>query len=91
MKKIFSILMIALLGAAACNTVKDEPVPMSGDGDGKGKVTLVMGLELPNSLLATRGAMSTDPAIDNVYVAIFGGEGYLNDYAKAVPCSTLQN
>ena len=83
MKKILYMLSIALLGATACNTVKDMPEPMVGNG----KVTYVMGINVPGIGVNTRGAMDTQPVIDNIYVAVFGNEGYLNDYAKAEPCN----
>ena len=83
MKKILYMLSIALLGATACNTAKDMPEPMVGNG----KVTYVMGINVPGIGVNTRGAMDTQPVIDNIYVAVFGNEGYLNDYAKAEPCN----
>lgn len=84
MKKFVYILFIALLGATACSMNEiGQPEPM----DGNGKVTFVMGLEFPEVFPATRAAMSHVPAIENVYVAVFGGQGYINDYVKAVPCN----
>lgn len=84
MKKILYILSIALLGATACSVNEiGQPEPMNENG----KVTYVMGLEFPEIFVATRGAMADNPIIDNVYVAVFGGNGYLNDYAKAEPCN----
>ncbi len=88
MKKILYIFSIALLGATACSINEIEQLkPM----DENGKVTYVMGLEFPEIFVATRGAMADNPVIDNVYVAVFGSEGYLNDYAKAVPCDASGN
>ena len=84
MKKIFYILLIALLGATACS-VKEMGQPESENNNGK--VTFVMGLEFPEVFIATRGAMSENPIIDDVHVAVFGNEGYLNEYVKAVPCN----
>ncbi len=84
MKKIFCILLIALLGATACS-VKEMGQPESVNNNGK--VTFVMGLEFPEVFIATRGAMSENPIIDDVHVAVFGNEGYLNEYVKAVPCN----
>lgn len=83
MKKILYILSIALLGATAC-TLHEQPEFSQQDGT----VTFVMGLEFPEATVSTRGAMDTDPIIDNIYVAVFGGEGYINDYVKAVPCNS---
>lgn len=81
MKKILTILSIALLGVTAC-TLHEQPEPVQQDGT----VTFVMGLEFPDASVATRGAMGHQPIIDDIHVAVFGGEGYLNDYVKAVPC-----
>lgn len=84
MKKIFYILSIALLGATACSINElGQPEPINDNG----KVTFVMGLEFPEVFIATRGAMSENPIIDDVHVAVFGNEGYLNEYVKAVPCN----
>ena len=48
-------------------------------------MTFVMGLEFPDVFVATRAAMDTDPIIDDIHVALFGSEGYINDYVKAIP------
>ena len=84
MKKILYILSIALLGATACSVQEMDQLEPKNEN---GKVTYIMGLQFPEVLVATRGAMDTDPIIDNVYVAVFGDKGYLNDYAKAEPCN----
>lgn len=84
MKKILYILSIALLGATACSVQDMDQLEPKNEN---GKVTYIMGLQFPEVLVATRGAMDTDPIIDNVYVAVFGNNGYLNDYAKAEPCN----
>lgn len=84
MKKIFYILSIALLGAMSCS-VNELGQPESVNE--KGKVTFVMGLEFPEVFIATRGEMAENPYIDDVHVAVFGNEGYLNEYVKAVPCN----
>ena len=88
MKKILYILSIALLGATACSVQDMDQLEPKNEN---GKVTYIMGLQFPEVLVATRGAMDTDPIIDNVYVAVFGNEGYLNDYAKAEPCDAAGN
>ena len=83
MKKLIYILLIALLGATACSISEPE---QSQPANEDGKVTFIMGIEFPEIFVATRAAMDTNPIIDNVYVAVFGGEGYINDYVKAIPC-----
>lgn len=88
MKKILYILSIALLGATACSVQDMDQLEPKNEN---GKVTYIMGLQFPEVLVATRGAMDTDPIIDNVYVAVFGDKGYLNDYAKAEPCDASGN
>ena len=80
MKKILYILSIALLGVTACN-LNEQPEPVQQDGT----VTFVMGIEFPDVFVATRAAMDTDPIIDDIHVALFGNEGYINDYVKAIP------
>ena len=80
MKKILYILSIALLGVTACN-LHEQPEPVQQDGT----VTFVMGIEFPDVFVATRAAMDTDPIIDDIHVALFGSEGYINDYVKAIP------
>jgi len=82
MKKILYIFLIALLGATACN-LHEQTLNSAGPD---GTVTFVMGLEFPEGFVATRAAMGTDPIIDDIHVAVFGGEGYINDYVQAVPC-----
>lgn len=81
MKKILNILFIALLGAVSC-TLND---PVSPDQE-SGKVTLMMKVSFPETFVVTKGDMGIQPSIDNIYVAVFGTEHYLNDYVKAVPC-----
>lgn len=92
MKKILYILSIALLGATACS-VSDFDQQESMNGNIKGKVTFVMGLEFPEIFVATRGQgeMAQNPVIEDVHVAVFGGEGYVNDYVKATPCDSQGN
>ena len=82
MKKILYILSIALLGAVSCN-VRPLDEPKAPDG----KVTLMMKVTFPEVFITTRAAAGINPVIDNIYVATFGTNHYLNDYVKAVPCN----
>lgn len=82
MKKIIYILFAALLGAVSC-TVKEPDVLQPQDG----KVTFIMHTNFPEVLVNTKGtSMAETPNIDNIYVAVFGGNHYLNEYIKAIPC-----
>ena len=83
MKKYLYILTALLLGAVSCS-VEGPAVPDVKENDGT--VDFIMKVTLPEPIEATKGAMNDQPIIDNLYVAVFGGEGYLNDYTRAVRC-----
>ena len=83
MKKILYILSIALLGAVSCKNNILEDINTNPEG----KVTIRMSVILPEAALSTRGVQAEQPIIDDIYVATFGTEHYLNDYVKAVPCA----
>ena len=88
MKKIIYILVAALLGAVSC-TVKGPDVPQPQND---GTVTLMMHVNFPEVLVDTKATtMAETPNIDNIYVAVFGGNHYLNEYVKAVPCDSDGN
>ena len=83
MKKIIYILFAALLGAVSCNVIGPEVSLPQEDG----KVTIMMHVNFPEVLVNTKATtMAETPNIDNIYVAVFGGNHYLNEYVKAVPC-----
>ncbi|MBQ8069400.1 MAG: hypothetical protein IJ202_00930 [Bacteroidales bacterium] len=84
MKKYIYILTAFLLGTVSCS-VDGPSAPEQKENDGK--VTLMMKVTLPEPIEVTKGAMADQPIIDNLYVAVFGGEGYLNDYTRAVRCN----
>ncbi|MBQ9878066.1 MAG: hypothetical protein IJM29_04075 [Bacteroidales bacterium] len=87
MKKIIYILFAALIGAVSC-TINGPEVPQPQDG----KVTIMMKVTFPEVLVSTKGTdMADTPNIDNIYVATFGTNHYLNDYVKAVPCDSQGN
>lgn len=86
MKKFIYIIFAALLGLVSC-TVAEPVTPGQVDG----KVTILMSVTLPEPVVTTKGAMGVDPVIDNIYVATFGTEHYLNDYVQAVPCDEVGN
>ena len=79
MKKYIYILSALLFGVVSCT----EKVPSFVE-DGEEKVTIDMTVSFPD--LATKaGERGDNPSIDNIYVAVFGSKGYLNDYARAIP------
>lgn len=83
MKKYIYILTTLLLGAVSCS-VDGPAIPDVNEKDGK--VEFIMKVTLPEPIIVTKGAMADQPVIDNLYVAVFGTEGYLNDYTRAVRC-----
>lgn len=83
MKKFLYILTALLFGAVSCSV--DGPTAPEVD-DNDGKVDFIMKVTLPEPLEVTKGDMDDQPVIDNLYIAVFGGEGYLNDYTRAVRC-----
>ena len=83
MKKYLYILIALLFGAVSCSV--DGPKTLDAETQ-EGKVTVLMKVTLPEPLMATKGIMADEPVIDNLHVAVFGGNGYLNDYTRAVRC-----
>ena len=81
MKKYYYIIATLILGLTACTDRMPVPEP-----EGEATVTIDMMVSLPQSVTATK-AMNRDsnPQIENIYVAVFGSRGYLNDYALAIP------
>lgn len=95
MKKIYSILsMMLLLAAASCNremVENAEPVPATKD-----RVPIIMSFAEPVTLQAQTKAddgkeMGLAPSIKTIHVAVFGSSGYLKDYASAIPCDEHGN
>ena len=84
MKKYLYILIALLFGAVSCSV--DGPKTLDAETQ-EGKVTVLMKVTLPEPLMATKGIMADEPVIDNLHVAVFGGNGYLNDYTRAVRCN----
>ena len=87
MKKYIYILSALVLGLSACTDRMPVPEP-----EGEATVTIDMTVTLPQSVTATKATdRSSDPQIENIYVAVFGRQGYLNDYALAVPLDAEGN
>ncbi len=81
MKKYIYIIASLILGLTACTDRMPVPVP-----EGEATVTIDMMVSLPQSVKATKATnRDSNPQIENIYVAVFGSKGYLNDYALAVP------
>lgn len=95
MKKYIYILSALLLSAIACTAEKESVTPEEANMDGK--VTYIMKVTLPESIVATRATwVSADedankPVLNNIYVATFGTSHYLNDYTRAVRCDANGN
>ena len=88
MKKILSILFIALVGFVACekeNNIREGTVRNMSD-----KVEIIMSLKAPQvAVLNTKAddaLMAHLPHIKDIHVALFGSSHYLQDYALAEPC-----
>lgn len=77
MKKLIYIFLI-LLGFTSC--MKDDKVTL--EPDATDKVDIIFGVNLPEPLVNTK-AMADKPQVQNLYVAVFGGSGYLKEYVKA--------
>lgn len=85
MKKIFYLIFATLLGLVSC-TINNNGPEVPGQEDGK--VTVLMKVTLPEVLVVSKSSdMASTPLIDNLYVATFGTDHYLNDYVKAIPCN----
>lgn len=83
MKKLIYILFAALLGLVSCTIDGPDAPQLQNDGT----VTLMMHVNFPEVLVSTKSTdMASTPNIDNIYVAVFGTNHYLNEYIKAVPC-----
>ncbi|MBQ7575376.1 MAG: hypothetical protein IJT26_02475 [Bacteroidales bacterium] len=81
MKKIFYILFAAVLAFTACQRVDIEsPVPVTEED--APKVTITFPVSIPNDGPSTR-AMGNVPTVQNIYVAVFGGSGYFNEWVPA--------
>ena len=81
MKKYIYIIASLILGLTACTDRMPVPEP-----EGEATVTIDMMVSLPQSVKATKATeRDSNPQIENIYVAVFGRQGYLNDYALAIP------
>lgn len=77
MKKLIYIFLI-LLGFTSC--IKDDKATL--EPEATGKVDIIFGVNLPEPLVNTK-AMADRPQVQNLYVAVFGGSGYLKEFVEA--------
>lgn len=77
MKKLIYIFLI-LLGFTSC--MKEDKGTM--EPEATDKVEIIFGVNLPEPLINTK-AMADKPQVQNLYVAVFGGSGYLKEYVEA--------
>ena len=83
MKKRYIVAILAL-ALAACSPL-DQDIPSVPTAQvPTGKVNLSFKVAIPGeSLSPGTKAMANVPAIDNIYVAVFGGSGFYNEWVKA--------
>lgn len=82
MRKIQYIFLAAALALTACH--RDElpvPAPNAKSSD-DAKVAISFPVAIPVDGLSTK-AMADEPQVENIYVAVFGGSGYFNEWVRA--------
>lgn len=82
MRKIQYIFLAAALALTACH--RDElpvPTPNAKSSD-DAKVAITFPVAIPVNGLSTK-AMADEPQVENIYVAVFGGSGYFNEWVRA--------
>lgn len=74
---------IAALVLAACSPLERD-IPSVPSAEPTGKVNVSFQVTVPGeSRTASTKAMANTPAIDNIYVAVFGGSGFYNEWVRA--------
>ena len=81
MKKTLYIFLAAVALLAACHPVEPEE-RVKFTEDAPAKVTISFPVSIPSDAVATK-TMANDPDIHNIYVAVFGGNGYFNEWVQA--------
>lgn len=82
MRKIQYIFLAAALALTACHTEEmPSPTPVA-ERPGDAKVAITFPVSIPVDNLSTR-AMADKPQVENIYVAVFGGSGYYNEWVRA--------
>lgn len=87
MKKIGTILIVALAVLTGCHGI--DPIPVPGTEQEDGKVEISFKVAVPDDGSGTR-AMGINPTIDTTgfYIAVFGGSGYFNEWVRATVTET---
>lgn len=81
MKKILYIFLAAVIAFSSCvGTEIDGPGVPGSESDAK--VTISFPISIPTDGLSTR-AMGNKPDVKNIFVAVFGGGGYFNEWVPA--------
>lgn len=85
MRQLGYILTVLLLALTACSKVwigEDELRP-APEGE---RVLLTFQVAVPDDEAGTR-ALGNNPVIDNLFIAVFGGSGYFNEWVRATEIS----
>lgn len=81
MKKILYIFLAAVIAFSSCvRTEIDGPGVPGSESDAK--VTISFPISIPTDGPSTR-AMGNEPDVKNIFVAVFGGSGYFNEWVPA--------
>ena len=81
MKKILYIFLAAIAMLASCQK-PEMPKLQDSANDAPDKVTVTFPVAIPADGPATK-AMATQPDVKNIFVAVFGGSGYFNEWVSA--------
>lgn len=87
MKQTRFIFLTVLCFLAACTKVQ-EMEPGQNSDNPQGEVEVTFRVEMPGDLIPTTKALTDTPALDNMYVAVFGSSGYLKEYRQATLVSS---
>lgn len=91
MKRFQYILIAALFALAGCIPMEEFGIKPEQATEGE-RVTITFNVAIPEEDAATK-AMGNTPSIDpdRFYVAVFGGSGYFNEWAKATVVAATAN
>ena len=85
MKKLLRILILGLISlgmAAGCTQEAEELRPSGAKLPEGAKVTLTFVVEADGEAAVKAQSLGEDTPLDNLYLAVFGGSGYLKEYVK---------
>lgn len=84
MKNIRYILALLALALISCNPLEQDNVLVPAGHEPTGKVMVSFQVAVPGEPgRPSTKAMANTPAIDNIYVAVFGGSGFYNEWIRA--------